>query len=141
MKKIIVVNGPNINLLGTRQPEIYGYLTLEDINKNLKEMADKFDNHIEFYQSNHEGKLIDYIHSNKDADYMIANFGAYTHTSIAIRDAILAVGLKFIEVHLTEPNNREPFRRFSYFTDIAENTISGFKDESYYKALKTINGL
>lgn len=137
-KKVVVVNGANLNLLGKRQPDLYGKITLEEINNNLKEMSLGMNIEISFFQSNHEGDIIDFIQQSS-ADYMIANFGAYTHTSIAIRDAILAVDLKFIEVHLTEPNIREPFRRISYFTDIAEETISGLREKSYYKALKRIN--
>lgn len=122
--KITVINGPNLNLLGKREPEIYGFETLDDLEKKLK---NEFQDHdITFIQSNHEGVLIDWVHEHGfNSDVIIANFGAYTHTSIALRDAISAVPAKFGEVHISNIHEREAFRHHSYFSDLAEKVVIG----------------
>lgn len=140
MKKILVLHGPNLNLLGTREPSIYGTVTLEQITTLLKNEASKVATQIECFQSNHEGELIDAIHKAKlnQVNYIIINPAAYTHTSIALRDALTAVAIPFIEVHLSNIYSREPFRQHSYFSDIAQGVISGLGAYGYELALKAI---
>lgn len=137
MNKILVLNGSNLNLLGKRQPEIYGNKSLIDYQNEMLDFAEKenFDVCFDFYQSNCEGKLIEAIHYTK-ADYLIANFGGYTHTSVSLRDAVLGVGIKLLEVHISNIKKREEFRQFSYFSDIAEKTIYG--DNCYIEALSFV---
>lgn len=138
MKKILILNGPNLNLLGKRQPAIYGSKPLADIQEDLTTMAHKLGCMIEFFQSNHEGTLIDRLHAllSEKIHFIIINPGAFTHTSIALRDAMLAVNLPFIEIHLSNIYAREPFRKHSYFSDIAEGVISGLGTEGYFAALR-----
>lgn len=139
MKKILVVHGPNLNLLGTRETHIYGNETLEDINQGLIKNAQEKNIQLIPYQSNHEGDLVDFIQKEGlDADGLIINPGAYTHTSVAIRDAILARELKFIEVHLSNIHKREPFRHHSYFHDIAVGVIMGLGPKGYFFALEAL---
>ena len=137
-KSILVVHGPNLNLLGTREPEHYGSLTLADIDQKLSDLA-KIDHvHLETFQSNSEVEIITKIQSlavNK-VDFIIINPAAFTHTSIVIRDAISAVKIPFIEVHLSNVFARESFRHHSYFSDIAIGIISGLGAEGYYSALR-----
>ncbi len=136
MKKILILNGPNINLIGFREPEIYGSENYEKLCKRLKDTGEELNFYIEIFQSNSEGELIDKIHaSNSKIDLIIANFGAYTHTSIALRDALLAVKIPLIEVHITNIFSREDFRKKSYFSDISLGIISGFGTYSYILAL------
>ncbi len=138
IKKILVINGPNLNLLGKREPHIYGNDTLEDIYKNMRFLNPNYN--IQGVQSNHEGELIEHIHStlSNDIDWIIINPAAFTHTSIALRDALLAVKIPFIEVHLSNIHQREEFRHKSYFSDIAKGVICGFGAYGYIMALKYI---
>ena len=138
--KILVLNGPNLNLLGTREPEVYGTDTLEDIQKNLQSIASEKSVSIEFYQSNSENELIDRLHEAKKdrVDYIIINPGAFTHTSIALRDAFLGVGIPFIEVHISNIYSREEFRKKSYLSDISKGLITGLGVAGYEFALLSI---
>ena len=136
-KSILVLHGPNLNLLGEREPEHYGKQTLEDINQVLKTMASTKAIKLETMQSNSEGDLVNKIQSlHKDKiDFLIINPAAYTHTSVAMRDALSAVKVPFIEVHLSNVYAREPFRHHSYFSDIAVAVISGLGADGYIAAL------
>lgn len=137
--KILVVNGPNLNLLGEREKEIYGTATLEEINRELESLAREEGMDIEFFQSNHEGELIDKIHSARgDANYIIINAGAYTHYSIALHDALKGVQIPFIEVHLSNPEARESFRRVSLLSPIASGKICGLGATGYKIALLAV---
>ena len=139
MGKILVMNGPNLNLLGTREPEIYGSLTLADIHERLRQRANEADLDIEFMQSNHEGMLVDAIHrARRTVDYIILNAGAFTHYSIALRDAIAAVDVPVIEVHLSNIHQREEFRHKSVIAPVVLGQIAGFGAESYMAALEII---
>ena len=139
MGKILVMNGPNLNLLGTREPEIYGTVTLADIHERLRRRANEADLEIEFMQSNHEGALVDAIQrARRTADYIILNAGAFPHYSIAIRDAIAAVNVPVIEVHLSNIHRREEFRRTSVIAPVVLGQIAGFGAESYMAALEAI---
>jgi 3-dehydroquinate dehydratase-2 len=137
-RSILVVHGPNLNLLGTREPEHYGNLTLADIDQQLSNLAKVENVHLETFQSNSEVEIITKIQTlavNK-VDFIIINPAAFTHTSIVIRDAISAVKIPFIEVHLSNVFARESFRHHSYFSDIAIGVISGLGAEGYYSALR-----
>ena len=136
--KIIVINGPNLNLLGTRETGVYGKMNLEEINSLLKNYALENDIAIDFYQSNSEGEIIDYIHSNSGASGIIINPGAFTHTSIAIRDAIAGVSLPAVEVHLSNIHSREEFRKHSYIAPVCLGQISGFGYNSYLLGLNAL---
>lgn len=139
MKNILILNGPNLNMLGAREPEIYGYQTLADIEKLCREKASELDFEIDFRQSNHEGELIDWIQEAKGTmDAIIINAAAYTHTSLGIHDALLLAELPVIEVHLSNPKEREEFRHFSYIERIAEKVISGKQAQSYILALEEL---
>ena len=132
-----VVHGPNLNLLGRREPGIYGSADLAEIDRRLSERAEALGFQIEFFQSNIEGQLVDWIQSaGSRLDGLLVNAAAYTHTSVAIRDALQAVELPFVEVHLTNVHAREPFRHHSYLSDIAVGIVSGFGAESYLLALE-----
>lgn len=135
---VFVLNGPNLNLLGTRQPEIYGTTTLDDIGAMLAERAAELGLAIDMRQSNHEGHLVDWIHeaAASGARAVLLNAGAYTHTSVALLDAIKSVAIPVIEVHLSNPHAREPFRRHSYVGMAAKATIAGFGAQSYLLALE-----
>ena len=136
---ILVLNGPNLNMLGSRELEFYGSKSLDEINADLKEQARQLDVVLGFLQSNHEGILIDAVQVAKEKyDGILLNAGGLTHTSIALRDAFLAVKIPFVEVHLSNIYAREPFRQRSYFSDIAIGLVQGFGDRSYFLAL---NGL
>lgn len=137
VKSILVLHGPNLNLLGTREPEHYGKDTLEGINQRLLEQAKKADVLLETFQSNAEAELIGKIQSlaAKNVDFIIINPAAFTHTSVAMRDALAAVKIPFIEVHLSNVYAREAFRHHSYFTDIAVGVISGLGAQGYALAL------
>lgn len=137
-KSILVLHGPNLNLLGRREPEVYGSMTLEEINENLLNLAKKSGIKLVAFQSNMEGELIDRIQQamDDDVDFIIINPAAYTHTSIALRDALAATGLPFIEVHLSNIFSRESFRKGSYFSDLALGVISGLGAKGYELALK-----
>jgi 3-dehydroquinate dehydratase-2 len=140
MSTILILNGPNLNLLGTREPDKYGLETLEQINQQLTDGASAAGHTAHCFQSNAEHDLIQRIHDAKqeDVDYIIFNPGAFTHTSVAIRDALLGVAIPFIEVHLSNVHAREEFRRHSYFSDIADGVICGFGANSYNLALKAV---
>jgi 3-dehydroquinate dehydratase-2 len=138
--KVRVFNGPNLNLLGQREPGIYGQRTLQDVMQELEQFAADCGVQLDHMQTNSEGKMVDAIHqAGEDGiDYIIINPAGYTHTSIAIRDALLAVDIPFVEVHLSAVNSRESFRRANFFSDIASGVISGFRGESYLLALQAI---
>ena len=135
-----MLNGPNLNLLGQREPDLYGATTLAEINRMLEDAGRELDLNVECFQSNAEHELIDRIHLARDqaVDWIIINPGAYTHTSIALRDALLGVSIPYIEVHLSNIFAREPFRRHSYLSDRAEGVISGLGAGGYLYALKSI---
>ena len=117
---ILVVNGPNLNLLGTREPEIYGYETIKDLENMLKKVADELNVDIECYQSNHEGDIVDKIQNSRNkVDFILLNAGAYTHTSVAIRDALAGIDMPFYEIHISNVHNREEFRHHSFLSDVA----------------------
>ena len=136
--RILVIHGPNLNLLGTREPEHYGRTTLADINLALAQLAATADVDLEAFQSNHEGALIERIHAARDQGVraIIINPAAYTHTSVALRDALAGVAIPFVEVHLSNVNARESFRHHSYFSDLAIGVICGLGHEGYRFALE-----
>ena len=136
--RILVIHGPNLNLLGTREPEHYGQVTLADINLALARMADGVGVDLESFQSNHEGALAERIHAAREQGVraIIINPAAYTHTSVALRDALAAVSIPFVEVHLSNVHAREPFRHHSYFSDLAIGVISGLGHQGYLLALE-----
>ena len=137
MGRILVIHGPNLNLLGQRERQIYGQTSLAAINQLLCECARQDGHEVEIFQSNHAGELVDYLqHRGPQADILIINPAAYTHTSVAIRDAILAVNIPAIEVHLSNVYQRESFRQHSYFADIAVGQVAGFGPHSYLLALQ-----
>ena len=138
MRRILLINGPNLNLLGRREPGWYGDVTLTAIEERLKALAGQRGAVLECFQSNAEHELVDRVQALAvtPADYAIVNPGAFTHTSIALRDALLAVAVPFIEVHLSNVNAREPFRRHSYFSDIAAGSIVGLGAKGYELALQ-----
>lgn len=140
MASILVLNGPNLNLLGSREPDQYGHRTLEEIMEDLMRFAGACGHETYHVQENSEGVLVEAIHraAADGVEYIIFNPAAYTHTSVALRDALLAVRIPFIEVHLSAVAAREPFRQVSYFSDIAMGVISGFQGESYMLALQAI---
>lgn len=139
-KKILVLHGPNLNLLGSREPEIYGRETLADVNRRLVALGKTAGATIICFQSNHEGALIDRVQQSKkdQVGHIIVNPAGYTHTSVALRDALAAVAIPFIEVHLSNIHAREPFRRHSYFSDQALGTICGLGSRGYELALEFI---
>jgi 3-dehydroquinate dehydratase-2 len=135
--RVLVLHGPNLNLLGTREPEIYGRETLADINARLAELATARGAGFEAFQSNYEGALIERVHAAKSQgfSFIVINPGGFTHTSVALRDALAAVAIPFIEVHLSNVHAREPFRRHSYFSDLAVGCIVGLGSRGYEFAL------
>ncbi len=140
MVKVYVLNGPNLNLLGQREPDLYGSRSLRDIMQELGQFADSCDVELDHLQTNSEGEMVDAIQQagRDEINYIIINPAAFTHTSVAIRDALLAVEIPFVEVHLSAVSSREPFRQVTYFSDIALGVISGFRGESYLLALQAI---
>ena len=138
MARILVLHGPNLNLLGVREPEVYGRVTLAEIDSRMIARAQDAGMAVETFQSNAEHELVDRLQAAmKDGTrYLLLNPAAFTHTSVALRDAVAATGLPFIEVHLSNPHSREPFRRTSYFSDLAEAVICGFGADSYMYALE-----
>lgn len=136
--KLLVIHGPNLNLLGTREPQHYGATTLADINRALARRAEAAGVELEAFQSNHEGALIERLHAARGEGirFIIINPAAYTHTSVALRDAIAAVAIPFVEVHLSNVHAREPFRQHSYFSALAIGVISGLGSEGYLLALE-----
>ena len=136
---ILVINGPNLNLLGDRQPEIYGENTLEELMMWLQTSPEGANHSFKFYQSNHEGDIIDCIHKNRDwAEGIIINAGAFSHYSYAIRDAISSVDIKTVEVHLSDIMEREDFRKISVLKDVCSKQIYGLGKNSYIEALKAL---
>ena len=137
MAKLLVLHGPNLNLLGVREPDIYGRETLADINNQLAQRAQAGGHELAWYQSNAEHELIGRIHQARDEQvaFILINPGAFTHTSVALRDALAAVGIPFIELHMSNVHTREPFRRHSYLSDLAVGVICGFGSASYRLAL------
>ena len=138
MAKLLVLHGPNLNLLGVREPDIYGRETLADINNQLAQHAQAAGHELAWYQSNAEHELIGRIHQARDEQvaFILINPGAFTHTSVALRDALAAVGIPFIELHMSNVHAREPFRRHSYLSDLAVGVICGFGSVSYRLALE-----
>ena len=138
MSNFLLLNGPNLNLLGTREPKIYGSTTLSDVEAKLTEIAKTEGHELEIFQSNAEHDLVDKIHEakNKEVRCIIFNPGAFTHSSIALRDALSGVNIPFIEIHISNIYNREDFRQHSYLSDIAEGVVSGLGVEGYELALK-----
>jgi 3-dehydroquinate dehydratase-2 len=141
--KIFMINGPNLNLLGTRERSVYGPTTLGEIQNRVKTRAQELGVEISFFQSNHEGEIIEKIHSAPDAGIkgIIINPAGYTHTSVAIRDALLSVKIPFVEVHISNISAREPFRKTNLFSDIASGTISGMGPFGYVLALEALKEL
>ena len=139
-RSVLVIQGPNLNLLGMREPEVYGTITLDDIHKKLADLAKQVDISLETYQSNHEGELIDRVQKAKKdgVSFIIINPGGFTHTSVALRDALAGVAIPFIEVHLSNIHQREEFRKHSYFSDLAMGVICGLGAHGYELALNTI---
>jgi len=136
MSTILALHGPNLNLLGTREPDKYGSTTLADITTNLEALCSKANHHFESFQSNAEAELVERVHAAQgNVDFIILNPAALTHTSIALRDALLAVAIPFIEVHLSNIYAREDFRHTSYFSDIANGVLSGLGAQGYELAL------
>ena len=139
MKKILVIHGPNLDLLGKREPGIYGRTTLKQINNELKKIAKRKKASLKAIQSNHEGEIVDLIaKANKKFDALLINPAAYTHTSVAIRDAISACGIPAVEVHLSNIYSREEFRHKSLISPVAKGTILGFGPNSYYLGLEAL---
>ncbi|MBS0483620.1 MAG: type II 3-dehydroquinate dehydratase [Proteobacteria bacterium] len=138
VRNVLIMHGPNLNLLGMREPDIYGAVTLQDINRNLSKLAENKEIKLDFFQSNAEFALIDRIQQtmHDGTDFIIINPAAYTHTSVAMRDALAAVKLPFIEVHLSNVYARESFRQRSYFSDLAIGVISGLGAKGYELALE-----
>lgn len=140
VKNILVINGPNLNMLGKREPEIYGSTTLDDINSELARMASEYNLAVDTFQSNHEGAIVDRIQeAYKKVSGVIINPAAYTHTSVAIRDALLLLDVPIIEVHISNIHKREPFRHHSYVSDIATGQIVGLGVKGYYLALEALS--
>ena len=135
---VLVLHGPNLNLLGSREPAVYGSTTLPDIDRELQQIAKEAGATLQSLQSNHEGVLIDRVHAARTdgTDFIVINPGAFTHTSVALRDAIAGVAIPFVEVHLSNVHRREPFRHHSYFSDLAEGVIVGLGAQGYGLALK-----
>ena len=138
MKNILVLHGPNLNLLGTREPEVYGRVTLDEINTKLSQLAQSKSAQLAHFQSNAEAALVDRVQQARSdgTDFIIINPAAFTHTSVSIRDALAAVAIPFVEVHLSNVFAREPFRKESYFSDIAIGVISGLGPTGYELALQ-----
>jgi 3-dehydroquinate dehydratase II len=140
MASILLLNGPNLNLLGTREPDVYGATTLKEVEDTIGQLATSLGHTFASLQSNMEGQLVDRIHqANGNTDFILFNPGAFTHTSVALRDAILGTAIPFIEIHISNVYAREEFRRQSYFSDIATGTITGLGTKGYELALLAAN--
>ena len=142
MPKVLVINGPNLNLLGTREPEIYGASTLADVENGLRAQGEALGVELLCFQSNHEGAIVDRIHQahTEGVRWILINPGAYTHTSVAIRDALAGVAIPFVEVHISNVHKREAFRHHSYLSGVAEAVMAGFGTQGYGLALQFIAG-
>ena len=140
--KILVIHGPNLNMLGKREPDIYGTFTLDDINKRMSALAAELGVEVSFFQSNHEGELVQKIQDSLCVyQALVINPGAYTHTSVALRDAISSTGIPTVETHISNIYRREEFRRHSYISGVAAGQISGFGPDSYLLALRAAAGI
>ena len=140
--KILVIHGPNLNLLGTREPELYGSVTLDDINTRTRDLASELNIEVSFFQSNHEGELVEKIQSAVGRyQAIVINPGAYTHTSVALRDAISSIGIPAVETHISNIYSREEFRKHSYISAVAAGQITGFGPDSYLLAIRAAAGL
>jgi 3-dehydroquinate dehydratase-2 len=141
-RKVLVLHGPNLNMLGTREPQTYGHTTLADINDALAKRAATAGLDLDTFQSNHEGALVDRIQAarGEGVDFILINPAAYTHTSVALRDALAAVAIPFVEIHLSNVHRREPFRHHSYFSDQAVGVICGLGWQGYLLALEYVLG-
>jgi 3-dehydroquinate dehydratase-2 len=137
MTRVLVLQGPNLNLLGTREPEIYGHQTMDELHTGISRRALQLDLEVVFFQSNHEGALIDRV-QEKDFDGAIVNAAGLTHTSVSLRDALLAVDRPFVEVHLSDPSTREPFRSVNFFADVAIASVVGKGAAGYAEALEIL---
>ena len=136
---ILVINGPNLNLLGTREPEIYGHETLDELMMWLENCSEAIDHEFKFYQSNHEGEIIDTLHDERHwAQGILINAGAYAHYSYAIRDAIEAISIPTVEVHITDTSKREDFRKKSVLTSVCIETVKGLGKNSYLEGLNSL---
>lgn len=138
MKNLLVLHGPNLNLLGSREPEVYGRITLDEINEKLQQIAHANGANLQYFQSNAEGALVDRVQQARQdgIDFIIINPAAYTHTSVALRDALAAVAIPFIEIHISNVFAREAFRKESYFSDLAVGVISGLGATGYELAVQ-----
>ena len=143
MSSLLLINGPNLNLLGQREPEVYGHVSLADIERDLSEKSARLEHTLACFQSNAEAELVERVHAAGSAgvDFIIINPGAFTHTSIALRDAFLGTGLRFIEVHISNVYAREGFRHTSYLSDIAAGVIAGLGVRGYELAVAAIAGV
>ena len=137
MTRVLVLHGPNLNLLGTREPEIYGRQTLAELEASIASRAMRLGLEVDFFQSNHEGALIDRVHL-RDFDVALVNAGGLTHSSVALRDALVGVGRPFVEVHLSDPSKREPFRKVNFLADVAIASFVGLGAVGYDRALELI---
>jgi len=134
MPKLLLLNGPNLNLLGSREPEIYGSSTLKEIEEKVESIVSEHEIECKTFQSNSEGEIIDWLHKNRGADFLLLNPGALSHTSVGLRDAVLGVEIPFIEIHLSNVHKREEFRHHSYFSDIAIGALAGLGVKGYLLA-------
>ena len=142
MKKILVIHGPNLNLLGKRETDVYGHITLEEVNKQIGKLADELGVSVDYFQSNSEGELVSEIQKTMgNYEALVINPGAYTHTSIALRDAVAGVGTPTVEVHLSNIYQREDFRKKSMLADVAVGQITGFRVDSYLLGLRAAANL
>ncbi len=135
-KNVLLVNGPNLNLLGTREPSVYGFTTLAELENEVTSLLEEHEIRCLAFQSNSEGTIIDWLHEHRDAQFLLFNPGAYTHTSVAIRDAIVGIDIPFIEIHISNIYKREPFRHHSYFHDIALGSVVGLGTYGYELAAR-----
>jgi 3-dehydroquinate dehydratase-2 len=142
VKKILVIHGPNLNLLGKRETDVYGHITLEEVNKQIGKLADELGVSVDYFQSNSEGELVSEIQKTMgNYEALVINPGAYTHTSIALRDAVAGVGIPTVEVHLSNIYQREDFRKKSMLADVAVGQITGFRVDSYLLGLRAASNL